>query len=132
MEIHHIGYLTKDINASLSAFQDLGYESNDILNDDIQQCKICLLYHRVNNDCIELVQPYETNTQMMKMLSKRGSSAYHICYEVEDVKKIFEEFCNKEGWMNIFKPVVAVALGNRLITYFYNINLGFVEFVNKK
>ena len=29
-------YLTKDINTSLSAFQDLGYDSNDILNDDIQ------------------------------------------------------------------------------------------------
>jgi len=36
MKIHHIGYLTKDINTSLSAFQDLGYDSNDILNDDIQ------------------------------------------------------------------------------------------------
>jgi len=132
MKIHHVGYLTKDIKASLSAFHDLGYESKDIINDDIQQCRICLLYHCDSNDCIELVQPYETNAQMMKMLSKRGSSAYHICYEVEDVMKIYNEYCNKEGWMNIFKPVVAIALGNKLITYFYNINLGFIEFVNTK
>ena len=61
MKIHHIGYLTKDIKASFSAFHDMGYESKDIINDDIQQCKIYLLYHCDSKDCIELVQPYETN-----------------------------------------------------------------------
>ncbi len=96
MKIHHIGYLTKNIDASIPAFEELGYvQCEEIKNDEIQLCKICLLSHRTNNDCIELVEPYDGNVQMNKMLSKRGNSAYHICYEVPDVYSIYEQFCNK-------------------------------------
>ncbi len=106
--------------------------SGGVENDNIQQCRICLLVNKNNDDCIELVEPFNDNIQMQKMLKKRGNSAYLICYEVLDVNAVYSEFCEKEGWMNIFKPVKAVALDNRLITYFYNVNLGFVEFVNSK
>ena len=81
---------------------------------------------------IELVEPNADNIQMQKLLKKRGCSPYHICYEVDDVNKIYREFSNKEGWMNIFEPVIAPALENRLITYFYNTKIGIVEFVNSK
>lgn len=66
------------------------------------------------------------------MLSQRGNAPYHMCYEVEDVEALFEELSEKEGWMPLFRPVEAAAFNNRLITYFYNTQMGYVEFVNCK
>ena len=68
---------------------------------------------------------------MLRMLKNRGASPYHICYEVESVDVVYSELSSKEGWMNVFEPVEAVALNNKKITYFYNARLGLVEFVNK-
>ena len=132
MKIHHVGYLTNKIQSSIEYFQDLGYKADEVYEDNIQLCNICLLYHKESGDCIELVEPYEANAQMQRLLKKRGCGIYHICYEVDDVNAVCDEFCSKEGWMNIFKPVKAIALDNRLITYFYNPNIGFIEFVNSK
>lgn len=132
MKVHHVGYITNDIEESIAGFEVLGYIGNEILNDPIQNCKICLLTELQTGDIIELVQPNEDNLQMLKLLKKRGCSAYHICYEVDDVEFVYQQFLSKEGWMNIFEPKVAVALGGRKITYFYNTKIGFIEFVNSK
>lgn len=130
LKIHHTGYLTNNVLNSIEEFKLLGYDAENIVIDTIQRCKICLMYHTKNKDCIELVEPLDDNVQMLKMLKKRGNSPYHVCYEVDDINEVYNFFCQKEGWMNIFKPVKAIALNNRLITYFYNNNIGFVEFVN--
>ena len=81
---------------------------------------------------IELVQPYEDNKTMQKMLTKRGVSPYHLCYEVENVQAIYDKLSDTEGWLPMFAPVEAVALVNRKITYFMNYEAGFIEFVNSK
>lgn len=131
MKVHHIGYITDNIEVSINEFRDLGYLGGDIFNDSIQNCKICLLSSDRCNDYIELVEPNNNNQQMQKLLKKKGCSVYHVCYEVNDVESVYRDFCKKEGWINIFKPVVAIALGGKKITYFYNTKIGFVEFVNK-
>ena len=132
MKVHHIGYITDCIDASVNEFRKLGYVGGEIISDAVQNCKICLLISDRSNDCIELVEPNDDNYQMQKILKIRGCSAYHICYEVEDVESVYNDYCEKEGWINIFKPVAAVALGGRKITYFYNTKIGFIEFVNEK
>ena len=67
---------------------------------------------------IELVQPYEDNKTMQKMISKRGVSIYHLCYEVEDVQAVYDELSAKDEWVAMFEPVKAVAFNNWKITYF--------------
>ena len=80
---------------------------------------------------IELVQPYEDNRTMQKMLSKRGNGPYHLCYAVDDIFTAYEELLSKD-WLPLFKPVEAPALGNRLICYFFKQEVGYMELVNKK
>ena len=96
MKLDHIGYLTGDIEASAKAFADLGYTKEQTYPDDIQKCFICFL--RRESDTIELVQPYEDNNPMNKMLRKRDTSPYHLCYEVEDVQALYDHLSEKEGW----------------------------------
>lgn len=130
MKIHHVGYLTNNIEETIREFALLGYNAGEVYDDNIQCTRICLLISE-ENEIVELVQPFEENRQMMRMLNKRGSSPYHVCYEVDSVVEVYHTLLNQEGWINVFEPVKAVALENRLITYFYNTKMGLIEFVNK-
>lgn len=129
-KIDHIGYLTGDISQTSKAFRILGYSSDNIVNDDIQQTRICFL-HKEGEVDIELVEPYEENKTMQKMLTKRGVTPYHICYEVNDIDAEYNELIAK-NWTALFKPVEAPAFGNRKICYFWNSEIGFIELVNIK
>ena len=133
MKLHHIGYVINSIENALNALQSLDNKlvTTPPVNDEIQRCRICFV-GREGETLIELVEPYENNKSLRKMLSQRGNAPYHVCYEVEDVETLFDELSEKEGWMPLFRPVEAVAFNNRLITYFYNTQVGYVEFVNCK
>lgn len=129
-KIDHIGYLTGDIAATAKAFEKLGYQMGDIVNDDTQRTRICFLT-KANEVRVELVEPYENNKTMQKMLTKQGVSPYHTCYEVDDVDSEYEQLI-QEDWVALFKPVAAPAFGNRKICYFWNAEIGFIELVNKQ
>lgn len=132
MKLHHTGYITGNIEETAKAFEVLGYIKQLIFDDTIQKCFICFLKREDSEPMIELVQPYEDNKNMQKMLSKRGVSPYHLCFEVEDVQAIYDELSSKDDWVAMFEPVEAVAFDNRKITYFMNYEAGFIEFVNSK
>jgi len=129
-KIEHIGYLTDSIESAISVFKSAGYEWGGVINDDTQRTKICFL-HKQGETPIELVEPYEDNRTMRRMLTKHGNGPYHLCYGVDDVSKAYEELVT-QNWLPLFKPVAAPALGNRLICYFFKQEVGYVELVNNK
>ena len=132
MKLHHIGYVVDNIENVLPHFEMLGYKKlTNPVKDDIQRCMICFIA-RDNEPLIELVEPYGNNKSLQKMLTQRGNAPYHMCYQVDDVEALFDELSQKDGWIPLFRPVEAIAFSNRLITYFYNANIGYVEFVNNK
>lgn len=130
MKVDHIGYVTDNIDQSSAEFIRLGYKKGNIVADEIQKCNICFLTNELG-ERIELVEPFEKNKSLQKLLSQRGVSPYHICYVVDDIETLFDELSEQEGWMPLFRPVEAAAFENRLIMYFYNAAIGYVEFVNK-
>lgn len=129
-KIEHIGYLTGSIKDTVVAFGVLGYDGGEIVDDDTQQTHICFLF-KEGEVPIELVQPYEDNHSMQRMLSKRGDGPYHVCFSVDDINAKYEELVEKD-WIPLFKPVAAPALDNRLICYFFKREVGLIEFVNKR
>lgn len=128
-KLDHIGYLTDSIPKTSKVFKLLGYAAGNTVNDDTQLTKICIL-RKEGEPAIELVEPYEENKTMQKMLAKRDVTPYHMCYEVENIDAEFEELITK-NWTALFKPVEAPAFDNRKICYFWNSEIGFIELVNK-
>lgn len=128
-ELDHIGYITDNIKATADAFEILGYQSSKVTNDDRQKTSICFLSKKGETK-IELVEPYEENTTMQRMLKKRGVSPYHLCFTCNDVECLYEEMV-KKNWTPLFHPVEAPAFNNRKICYFFKSEIGFIEFVNK-
>ena len=130
-KINHIGYLTNDIAKTAEQFEYLGFSVvGGVICDSTQKTRLCFLHKEGETD-IELVEPFVENEPMLKMLKKRGVSPYHICYEVDDVEKVFDELHEKE-WLPLFTPVPAPAFDNRLICYMFKPEIGYVEFVNKQ
>ena len=127
-EFNHVGYITDDIDKTVGSFHLLGYEADAVVNDDTQRTRICFLKKKGSAD-IELVEPYEDNKTMQKML-KRGVTPYHTCYEVEDINAAYEEMLTND-FTPLFKPVAAPAFNNRLICYFWKSDIGFIELVNR-
>ena len=128
--IDHVGYLTGDILSTAKAFEKLGYQMGKIVDDDTQRTRICFLT-KPDEVRVELVEPYEDNKTMQKMLAKRGNGPYHLCYCVDDIYASYEELVDND-WIPLFKPIEAPALGNRLICYFFKQDAGFIELVNIK
>ena len=124
----HVGYVTDDIAKTAETFRLLGYTADQIVDDDTQRTRICFL-RKEGEPNIELVEPFEDNKTMQKML-KRGVSPYHTCYEVDDVNAAYQEMLDND-YTPLFKPVAAPAFGNRLICYFWKSDVGFIELVNR-
>lgn len=128
-KLDHVGILTGNIIETSKAFEILGYAAGAITNDDTQQTRICFLC-KDGEPNVELVEPYDNNKTMQKMLTKRGVTPYHICYEVNDIDAEYNELVAK-NWTALFKPVEAPAFNNRKICYFWNSEIGLIELVNK-
>lgn len=127
--IVHIGYVTKSIERSAETFKVLGYSAENIINDDTQKTKICML-RKEGEVSIELVEPYPENATMLNML-KKGTTPYHTCYAVSDIRKTFDQL-KELGFTPLFNPVPAPAFGNRLISYFWKKTTGLIEIVEKE
>lgn len=126
--LDHVGYLTDDIQKTAESFRLMGYERDDIVDDNTQRTRICFL-HKPGEPNIELVEPYQDNKTMQKLL-KRGVTPYHTCYALDDIKTAYEEMLDND-FTPLFQPVPAPAFGNRLICYFWKADVGFIELVEK-
>lgn len=126
--LDHIGYLTDNINNTAKTFGLLGYVAGDIVNDDTQKTRICFLTKKDEKN-IELVEPYEENKTMQKML-KKGVSPYHTCYIVKDIDNSYDYLVN-QGFTPLFNPVAAPAFNNRKICYFWKSDIGLLEIVSE-
>ena len=124
----HMGYVTDDIAKTAGTFRLLGYMAGQIVDDDTQRTRICFL-RKEGEPNIELVEPFEDNKTMQKML-KRGVTPYHTCYEVDDIMTAYEEMVDQD-FTPLFKPVAAPAFDNRLICYFWKSEVGLIELVNR-
>jgi len=129
-KVHHIGYVTDNIEVTANNLAKFGYEFvGDKIHDEIQ--RVYIQFMQLGEVKIELVQPSGEDSSVNKMLKKTGVAPYHICYEVSNINATFDKLI-EDGNIPLFAPVEAVALNNRLIAYFYNKSIGFFEIVNDK
>lgn len=130
MEIHHIGYLVKDIDKAYEKFKILGFKcKSNICYDPIQKANITFLVN--GNYKIELIQSIENDSPIYNLLKKYGSSPYHICYICENIEESYNLF-KDQGFSLISDIMNAVALENQKICFMFNNSIGIIELLEKK
>ena len=89
MELHHIGYLVKDMERAVTEFCALGYQkTSEIVYDAFRDIRICFLSSKAmphGGVLIELVMPVSDASVVASLAKKLGASPYHLCYLVDDL-----------------------------------------------
>lgn len=132
MKFSHLGVAVSSIEEALSVYQEVfGYKVlSGPFDDPIQRASVCFVGTGIPNDMIiEVVASLDENSPVSKMLTK-GVSAYHLCYEVDDIDQALANVRAK-GCIIISKPVPAVAFEGRRIAWFYTPTRQLVEVVER-
>lgn len=135
MEIDHVGYLTRDIKASITYFQNMGYQvESDIIYDvpegayEGRNILICFLRNGAYR--IELVQPYDQSSVVSQTIKRQGEGPYHICYRTHDLQRKMAEL-KMEGFVIIKDIQKAVAFHGAEVAFLYKKNVGLIELLEE-
>lgn len=114
---HHVGIAVRTLEEAIPAYKNLfGYEvTSGPFDDPIQHVSVCFLSRHHGDPAIELVAPLGPNSPIDRIL-KKGGGAYHICYEVPDIRRAIEHLTG-QGSSLLSGPVPAVAFDMREIAW---------------
>ena len=132
MNIHHIGIITDDLEASAAMYESLGgrglyVRESDIIRDDIQHNDILFLKNTSSGERIELIAPYCEKSSVNT--AKRGLA--HICYEVPNLDDAVLEISRQKLGKAFTKTLCAPALNNRRIIFLFMKDKTVIELVEK-
>ena len=129
MEFHHVGIAVNSIEEAAKWYVGIGYNLTETIEDTIQNVRIAFL-NRSDSPLLELVQPVDKTSPVCNILKKVGVSAYHFCYETDNLLEIIENL-EKQDFRVLVEPVKAVAFNNRKISFLYHIDNGLIELLEK-
>ncbi|MCL1934382.1 MAG: VOC family protein [Candidatus Azobacteroides sp.] len=129
MDFHHVGVAVHSIEETAKWYVNKGYDMTETFNDPIQKVYIAFL-KRSDSPLLELVQPADKISPVSNILKKSGVSAYHFCYETDNLQETIEDM-EKQDFKVLIEPVPAVAFNNRKISFLYNIDIGLIELLEK-
>lgn len=130
MQPHHVGYLVKDIPKAVHEFEQIGYQvETETIYDAFRDIDICFVTNGALK--VELVKPKSEQSVVYNLAKKLGVTPYHICYIVDDVKRVGNELRDK-GYVPMGIPQHAPALNDVMAAFFYNKQLGIVEIIGRE
>lgn len=124
---HHIGVATNSIAETSIIYVNAGFKASETIFDPHQNVNIAFL-QKENHPLIELIEPINEKSPVYNILKKVGVSAYHTCYEVENIDQCIDRL-EEIDFKLLVEPVDAIALNNKKVCFLYNINVGLVELV---
>jgi len=102
-KINHIAIAVNNIEETAKFYEDvLGLNLSDI--EVVAAQKTRAGFFRIGESTIELVQPSELNSPLVKFLESKGQGIHHICFEVDDVEAEVKVFLEKGVTMVDQKP----------------------------
>jgi len=130
MEIHHIGYLVRNLEESARQFEILGWrQASERVHDERRRVQICFLKN--NDTLIELVQPDKDCEIIGTALKRLRNTPYHICYECRDLDDSAARL-GEQGYHVIDTPSPAPAIEGKRVVFLYGSDVGLIELVEEK
>lgn len=130
LSFHHIGLITKDLEAGKKFLENnLGVTVwSEVIKDETQ--KVNIRFGKINGNEMfyELLSPSDSSSPIMNSLKKNKNIINHVAYSLKNFDQNIKIF-KKLGSIQLIKPVKAIAFNEAKIVFFMN-KLGFVtEFI---
>lgn len=126
--VHHFGFLTSNLEKSLSGFEALGWRLHSRCVDHNRGIELAIICKEKEQN-IELIMPLHENAAVKKSASITNNF-YHICYEVENLKESIN-YLKSKGYIPIKAPEPAVLFQNRQVVFLISKYSGMIELLEK-
>jgi len=102
-KINHIAIAVTNIEEAAKFYQNvLGLTLSGVEVVAAQKTKVG--FFKIGESNVELVQPSEPDSPLVKFLETKGPGIHHICFEVEDIEAEVKAFLEKGAAMIDQKP----------------------------
>ncbi|MGQ9509734.1 MAG: methylmalonyl-CoA epimerase [Thermodesulfobacteriota bacterium] len=102
-KINHIAIAVNNIEEAAKFYQEvMGLTLSGV--EIVQAQKTKVGFFKIGETNIELVQPAESDSPLVKFLENKGQGIHHICFEVDDVEAEVKAFIEKGATMIDQKP----------------------------
>jgi methylmalonyl-CoA/ethylmalonyl-CoA epimerase len=102
-KINHIAIAVNNLEEASNFYQKvLGFKLFGVEVVAAQKTKAG--FFKIGESNIELVQPSETDSPLVKFLETKGQGIHHVCFEVDDVESEVRAFIEKGATMVDQKP----------------------------
>ena len=127
--IHHVGYLVKNIEKSICVMKSLGFRIiKDKIYDDDRDAYICFIDG--NGIIYELIEPCRSS-DIYHLLRHFRNMPYHVCYSVDDIETAITKLENKE-FVLTQNPARAQAISDKaIVAFMLHSRIGIVELVEE-
>jgi methylmalonyl-CoA/ethylmalonyl-CoA epimerase len=83
-QLHHVGIIVRDLDAAISRYEQLGFESPQRSRIEEQQVDVATF--SAGSGYVELVSPIVDDGGLVRYLESRGESVHHVAYRVDDIE----------------------------------------------
>jgi methylmalonyl-CoA epimerase len=90
-KVDHIGIAVPDLEAAVAAFTALFGHGPDSIEDVADQ-RVRTAFFAAGPTQVELLWPLAADSPISGFLAKRGAGIHHICFEVENLDQVLEEY----------------------------------------
>ena len=102
-KINHIAIAVNNIEEAAKFYQNvLGLNLSGIEMVATQKTRVG--FFKIGESNIELVQPAEPDSPLVKFLETKGQGIHHICFEVDDVEAELKAYLEKGATLIDQKP----------------------------
>lgn len=102
-KINHIAVAVNNLEETAKFYEDvLGLSLSGV--EVVSAQKTRAGFFRIGESNIELVQPSEPDSPLVKFLETRGQGIHHICFEVDDIESAVKAFLERGATMVDQKP----------------------------
>ena len=102
-KINHIAVAVNNVEEAAKFYEQvLGLKLTGVEVVTAQKTKVG--FFKIGESNIELVQPAEPDSPLVKFLETKGQGIHHICFEVEDVEAEVKAYLEKGATMVDQKP----------------------------
>lgn len=123
----HIGIACRDISKTQQFYIAQGYTATPAVEDPIQHVRISFL-DKPGAPRLELLEPLDDESPVLRTLSAVGVSPYHMCYSVKDIDEAIKSL-RSQRFILVSGPVPACAMNNRRVAFLFQKNTGLIELV---
>ncbi len=102
-KLNHVAIAVSNLEESAKFYQDImGLKLKGVEVVTAQKSKVG--FFPIGETNVELVQPAEPDSPLVKFLETKGQGIHHICFEVDDIESEIKTFLEKGATLIDQKP----------------------------